>query len=406
MPDMLRLLTFSTLYPNAAQPHHGIFVENRLRHLLGSGEATSTVLAPVPYYPKGGVARAIGARFGWARASDAPAHEIRHGISVHHPRYLAIPKIGMNVAPDLLARSAAQALRRLIDDGHRFDAIDAHYAYPDGVAAIALGRAFNLPVVITARGSDITLLPEYKIPRRRIVDALAAAQALIGVSAALAEGMVALGADPQRVHVLRNGIDLAMFRPVDRAQARAALDLPPPGAGNVLISVGHLIARKRVHLTIQALTALPGVILLLVGDGPERAALQGLAEGLGMAQRVRFLGTRAHDRLAACYGAADAMVLASSREGWANVLLESMACGTPVVASNIAGNTDVVQSPEAGLIVAENTALGFASAITRLFAARPDRGATRAYAERFSWDETTAGQLAVFRAVLGRSRES
>ena len=398
----LHLLTFSTLYPNAGQPHHGVFVENRLRHLLASGKARSVVVAPVPYYPQGRLAAAIGRHFGWAHFAAIPAQEARHGITVLHPRYLAIPKFGMNHAPDLLYRAAAPVLARLLREGRRVDVIDAHYVYPDGVAAVMLGRRFGLPVTITARGSDVTQLPDYPVPRRRIVDAITQADALISVSAALGERLVELGAAPGKVHVLRNGIDLAQFRPVDGSAVRAEIGIS--AETKLLVSVGHLIERKRHSLTMSALVALPGVHLALVGDGPERAALQAFAQRLGVAERVHFLGTRPHAALAAYYAAGDAMVLASSREGWANVLLEAMACGTKVIASNIAGNPEVVQAPEAGLIIRENSGNGIAEAAKTVFATPPDRAATRAYAERFGWDETTEGQVRVFRSVLAQRR--
>ena len=393
----IRLLTFSTLYPNPGQPNHGVFVENRLRHLVGSGEVVSTVLAPVPYFPRGGLFRGLARAGGWQGLADVPAQERRHGLAVHHPRYGVIPRIGMNLAPALLYHAALRALRRMVADGFVFDAIDAHYVYPDGVAAIRLGRAFGKPVVITARGSDITQLPNHALPRRMIRHALGAADGLISVSAALGEAMLGLGA--ARVHTMRNGIDTVLFHPVDREAARARLGL----SGPTLISVGHLIARKGHDRTIEALALLPGFSLLILGDGPERAALQALAERLGVASRVRLAGSVPHDELSDYYGAADAMVLSSSREGWANVLLESMACGTPVVASRIPGNPEVVQSPEAGLVVEANTPAGIAAGISTLFAALPDRAATRAYAERFGWGETTAAQIALFRAVVDKT---
>ncbi|HEX5326417.1 MAG TPA: glycosyltransferase, partial [Acetobacteraceae bacterium] len=157
---------------------------------------------------------------------------------------------------------------------------------------------------------------------------------------------------------------------------------------------------KGHHLVIEALASLPGWDLLIVGEGPERPRLVALIERLRLPGRVRLLGMRPHAELPALYGAADALVLASSREGWANVLLESMACGTPVVASNIWGNPEVVQAREAGLIV-EREATSIAAGVRLLAANPPARAATRAYAERFSWDETTQGQLALFRRVVG-----
>ena len=227
--DPVRLLTFSTLFPHAARPNQGIFVENRLRHLLASGEATSLVLAPVPWFPS------RNPRFGdWAVNACAPLEETRHGISIRHPRYPVIPKVGMSVAPWLLYRAMVPEIRRLLAEGHRFDAIDAHYIYPDGVAATWLGQRFGLPVVMTARGTDVNLIPRYRLPRRLIQGAIRDAAALVAVSAALKEVLVALGAPEDKVTVLRNGVETGLFRPpADRDEARVALGLTGPA----LISV-------------------------------------------------------------------------------------------------------------------------------------------------------------------------
>jgi glycosyltransferase involved in cell wall biosynthesis len=390
----LRLLTFSTLYPSAARPIHGIFVENRLRHLVASGEAVSTVVAPVPWFPF------ASPRFGrWAAHANTPVRETRHGLTIHHPRYLVIPKVGMTLAPWLLYRATLPIVRRLCAEGPRPDAIDAHYLYPDGVAASWIGQALNLPVVITARGTDVTLIPRYRLPRALIQRAIRDAAALVTVSGALKQALVGLGAPDNKVTVLRNGVETTLFHPPeDRAAARAALRLTQP----TLMSVGWLIERKGHHRIIEAMPALPGYTLLIVGEGPERANLAALIERLGLADRVRLLGARPHTELPMLYGVADALVLASSREGWANVLLEAMACGTPVIASNIWGNPEVVRSSDAGVIMSHNTPEGIVGATRALFASLPDRAATRAYAEQFSWDETTAGQIALFRRVSGR----
>lgn len=388
-PDApLRLLTFSTLYPNPAQPQHGVFVENRLRHLVAGGAAVSTVLAPVPRVPLR------------AARTPIPGRETRHGLTVLHPRFPTLPGLGMYTNPASLYLAARRAVERLLAEGFAFDAIDAHYLYPDGVAAVWLGRHFGKPVVLTARGSDTSQLPHYAVPGRLIRRALDRADALIAVSQGLAEGLLALGAAPGKVTVLRNGVDLGTFRPLpDRDARRAALGVE----GKVLVSVGLLIERKGHHLTIEALRDLPGHTLLIAGEGPERAALEALAARLGVADRVRLLGAQPHARLPELFGVADAMVLASSREGWANVLLESLACGTPVVTTPAWGSGEAVSRPEAGLVLEERTPAAIAQGVRRLLATPPDRAATRRHAEGFGWDETTAGQLALFRRVLGRA---
>jgi glycosyltransferase involved in cell wall biosynthesis len=392
MMKPLRILTFSTLYPNEAQPNHGVFVENRLRHLVGTGQVESVVVAPVPYFPVG-----VPGFDQWGAYARVPCVETRHGLTVYHPRYPVVPKIGANVAPWLLAAGSAPLIGDIMRGGYDFDVIDAHYMYPDGVAAAWMGHHLRKPVVVTVRGTDVNLIPRHWFRRHLIRRALRRLSGVIAVSEALKEAVVAIGHKPEEVTVLRNGVDLSLFAPVDRAAARERLSLNGP----TLLSVGHLIERKGHDLVIRALSELAGYELLIIGEGPERDALMRLAGRLGVDSRVRFLGVQPHALLPSFYSAADALVLASSREGWANVLLEGMACGTPVVASNIWGNPEVVRSPDAGRLMAERTPAGLASAVRELFASPPDRTATRRYAEGFSWDDTSAGQVSLFRRVLG-----
>ncbi|WP_313702872.1 glycosyltransferase family 4 protein [Massilia sp.] len=383
----MKILTFSTLFPNSEKPGHGIFVETRLRHLVASGRVQSRVVAPIPWFPS------TNPRFGnYARFAKAPRHEVRHGIEVAHPRYPVLPKVGMSIAPFLLAQAVKPAIGRLIDEGFDFDLIDAHYFYPDGVAAAMLARYFNKPLVITARGSDITLFPGYALPRRQILWAARRADAVITVCNALRDEVVAMGIDADRVVSLRNGVDLQLFRPTERTANPMF----------TLLAVGHLVPVKAQDLIIGALPLLPDVRLVLAGDGPDRAKLENLARELQVLDRVSFLGAVPQAQLRAHYGAADALVLSSSREGWANVLLEAMACGTPVVASRVYGTPEVVAAPEAGVLMRERSYQGVADAVTLLRANYPDRAATRRYAERFSWDDTTAGQIRLFDEVLAR----
>ncbi len=203
--ETLRLLTFSTLYPNAARPNHGIFVENRLRHLVASGEAASAVVAPVPYFPSSAPI------FGdWAVNARAPSREERHGLTVLHPRYPVIPKIGMRVSPWLLIAPSCRSC-----GGSRA-------GYGDGRDRCALclsrrgGRRLAWPSPRPAggrhrAGTDINDIPRHAVSRRLIQGAMARASALIAVSAALKQEMVGLGARA-KVTVLRNGVDIDFYR--------------------------------------------------------------------------------------------------------------------------------------------------------------------------------------------------
>ncbi|MES2316916.1 MAG: glycosyltransferase family 4 protein [Pseudomonadota bacterium] len=387
----MKILTFSTLYPNAQKPGHGIFVETRLRHLVASGQVESRVVAPIPWFPL------HHARFGnYGAYARVPRAEQRRGIDVLHPRFPVLPKVGMTLSPALLAAGARASVARLLDEGFDFDLIDAHYFYPDGVAAAMLGKYFNKPVVITARGSDITLFPSFRLPRRMIHWAAGRAAAVITVCNALRDEVVALGVDPAKVVSLRNGVDLQLFQPVEREAVRARLGLHR----FTLLAVGHLVPVKAQELAVAALAQLPDVQLLVAGNGPNRGMLEQLARELGVSDRLTLLGAVPQAELRDYYGAADALVLPSEREGWANVLLESMACGTPVIASRVWGTPEVVAAPEAGLLMEQRSAAGVADAVRALRANYPERAATRRYAERFSWDDTTAGQLALFTRVL------
>lgn len=390
----MKVLLFSSLFPSSVRPVHGIFVETRLRELLKTGQVDARVVSPVPWFPFSGQ------RFGeYGQFAATPRREHRNGIDVHHPRYLLLPKVGMNLAPHAMAQGAWPTIRRLQAEGFDFDLIDAHYYYPDGVAAAILARRLGKPLVVTARGTDLNLIPQHAYPRKLILETAAQAGASIGVCRALMDTLADLGADSGKLHTLRNGVDLERFVPEPRDHARERLGLPKQG--RLMLSVGHLIERKGHFIAIDALALLPGdVSLAIAGSGPDRQSLEKHAAQLGLGHRVKFVGVVPQTELKWWYSAADILALCSSREGWANVLLEAMACGTPVIATNIWGTPEVVSTPEAGVLMNERSGAGLADAWVRLFASYPARAATRAYAERFSWESTTQGQLSIFRSLL------
>ena len=395
MRDLIRTITFTTLYPNSARPRHGIFIEQRLRHLLECGEVESRVVAPSAWFPSGS------SRFrGWSVFGRVPDREERHGIAIRYPRYLLVPKVGMSLAPLTMALAARPVLARMIRRGFDFDVIDAHYLYPDGVAAAILGFWLGKPVIASVLGDDVITLPEFRLPRRMILWAVSRCAGVTTVCQALKDRLVEVGAPAEKIRVVLHGVDPELFHPVDREAVRRRLGV----AGRVLVSVGHLTKRKGHHLAIQALPELPDTTLLIVGDGWMEGELRELARSLGVEDRVRLLGHVEQEDLKDYYGAADALVLASSREGIANVLIESMACGTPVIATPVWGTPEAVTVPEAGVLMRDRSVEALVEAARRLFADYPDREATRRHAATFTWERTSREHLEVLRAAVGRPK--
>lgn len=386
MRPAVRVLVLTTLYPSSARPGHGIFVETRLRELLRAhgDEVQAKVVAPVPWFPSGHP------RWGaYATMAQTPHREMLNGIDVVHPRYPVIPKAGMTITPLALAACALMAARRMRAEGFHFDVIDAHYFFPDGVAAAIVARILGKPLVITARGSDINLIAHYLLPRRMMRWAARQAVACIGVSQALVAAMQTLGFGDRRLHMLRNGVDLELFRPVPRVEARARIGQQ---GSPLLLSVGNLVSLKGHDLCIDAVAELskelPGIRLLIVGTGPERIALQQQIARQGLSHAVTLVGAVAHTDLGAWYGAADCLILASSREGWPNVLLEAMACGTPVVATRVGGIPEMLVEGAVGRMTKLRDRVSLVAALNAVLASPIDRGAIRRHAEGFDWKPT------------------
>ncbi len=389
----MKILVLSSLYPNEVQPRHGIFIEHRVAHVAQRGDEIR-VVAPVPWFPSRHPAFGRYAEFATvARRSE------RRGVSITHPRYPLIPKLA-RMTPRLMAAALHRqiaALRREFE----FDVIDAYYLYPDGVAATLLAKQIDVPVVLTALGSDVTLIAHRRAERAMILGACERADAVTAVCGALRDELIAIGVDPAKTHVIEHGVDLALFRPpTDRAALRAGLGINAP---TVLIA-GHLIDLKGQALAIRAIGRLPGVRLMIAGHGPNAAAYRALAVAEGVADRVDFLGHVDQLRLAQLYGAVDIVANCSEREGMSNVLLEALACGTPLVATPVWGSPDVVTVPEAGVLTDDRSVAAIARAIAGLLADLPDRASTRAYAERYDWHETGRQHRALLAAAIAGHR--
>jgi teichuronic acid biosynthesis glycosyltransferase TuaC len=376
---MLRVLTLATLFPNGARPTFGVFVERQSCALAARGDVEIEVVAPIGL-PPGPLAR----HPHYAPLRDLPLEETRDGLVVHRPRYRVWPGLGRKGNARRMAAALLPLLRE-IRERFAFDVIDAEFFWPDGPAAMRLAAALGLPFSIKARGSDIHLWGAEPGISEQIVAAGRAAGGLLAVSAALKRDMVELGLPAEQIRVHHTGIDLDRFRPVDRAAAKAALGVNGP----LLVSVGHLNARKGQEIALAALERIPNASLFLAGEGPERAKLESAAAAKGLAARVRFLGVQPHDALRGLLAAADVMVLPTQSEGLANVWVEALACGTPVVTSDVGGAREVIDRPEAGRLVARDPD-AVAAAVNALLADPPAQAAVRAAAEKFSWERNAA----------------
>jgi glycosyltransferase involved in cell wall biosynthesis len=375
---MIRVLTLSTLFPDSSRPRFGPFVERQTLGLAAHPDVELCVVAPIGFPP-----RPVSRSGRYAALSALPARENWKGLDVMRPHFLHLPATGGRFDSATLARALLPKLGKLRAQ-FAFDVIDAEFFFPDGPAAIRLGRALGVPVSIKARGSDIHYWGRKPAIRNQLVSAARSADGLLAVSAALKADMAAMGIAAERVRVHRTGVDLGIFQPVERAQAKAALGI----SGSLVVSVGTVGTRKGQRLLIDALISLPGVTLVLIGDGPDRKVLERQAETRGVADRVRFTGSLDQANVAHWLGASDAMALPSVSEGLANVWLEALACGTPIVITDVGGACEVVDSPIAGHLVPADPQF-IAGAIRELIANPRDPHTVRKLVERFTWEANT-----------------
>jgi len=337
------------------------------------------VVSPVPYFPKWLKMRR------WRAASETLSHEEFAGLTVHHPRYPLLPKISMPLHALSMFLGSFALVRRLHRSA-KIDCIDAHFVYPDGLAAVLLGKILGVPVTVSARGTDINLYPSFSLIRPMIRWTLSQADAVIAVSDALKQAMVRLGVDPGKIRVIPNGVDAERFHLMDRQEAKRKLNLSPEIP--LLVSVGALI-RPKGHLTlIRAFAKIaprhPGLKLYILGEGPLRSELESLVHQLKLGELVQLPGKRPNHELAQWFNAAELSLLTSEREGWPNVLTESLACGTPVVATRVGGVPEILHSRELGIMV-DQTVDSVADGLERALLQKWDREAISKQTRTRTW---------------------
>jgi glycosyltransferase involved in cell wall biosynthesis len=312
--------------------------------------------------------------------AQLPVKERRHGLAVHRPRFRIWPGLDGAGAVRSLAAAVLPLARAL-----RCDVIDSEFFWPDGVAAMHVAEALGLPFSIKARGSDIHFWGRRPAVAAQMMEAGRKAGGLLAVSAGLKADMAAIGLPAEKIRVHYTGADLERFRPADRAAGKRRLGVEGP----LIVTPGNLVPLKGQRLAIEALAGLPEATLLIAGEGPERPALEALIAARSLESRARLLGSVPPEAMPDLLAAADLMMLPSEREGLANVWIESLACGTPILIADVGGAREVLDRPEAGRFVARE-AKAIAAAAREMLASPPDRAAVRRSAERFSWERNGA----------------
>ena len=397
----MRVLSISTLFPNPARPAFGNFVRNQMLAAAAIDEVDLTMVSPVgiPPWP-------LSLREPYRSLAKLPQVSDFSGLPVHYPPFRTIPKVGGDSNPDRIVE-AVLPLARALHEQAPFDLVDASFFFPDGPAVARIATALGLPYTVKSRGADIHYWGKRPAALAQMVEAAQRASLMLAVSEALKADMVALGMPKERIVVHYTGLDREAFKPVERKAARALVSAIPSlgvwSEGPLIVTPGALIAIKGQRLAIEALTDLPGAHLALAGAGEEEEALRAHAAELGLADRVQFLGQVSHDLLPRLFSAADVVVLPSEREGLANVWVEALACGTPLVIPDIGGAHEVVRDDSAGRIAPRHPR-AIAAAVRAILDDPPSQQAVAANAARFSWEANATELVGIWRNAAGRNR--
>ena len=392
----LKILMLTRLFPSRAFPAFGTFCMERAKAL--SAHADVRVMVPTPYYPNW-----LPGKEDWKKWTRVEREgETEGGIRVTYPRYVSIPGTATWFQGVAMARSVRRDLEANYGDW-RPDVIDGHFAFPDGYAATRLGHAIGAPVVVTCHGSDLRQYPDIPVAGAMTRWTLRHADRVISVSSDLMRRSIELGCPAQRAVFLTNGVDPSKFSVRSQAGCRAQLGLPPER--KIGVYVGFLIDRKDQSLILRALVeirqrgaAVP--LVVLVGDGPNRQRLENEVVAMGLQNDVILTGQRRHDEVALWMGAADWLLLSSSSEGWATVYFEAMACGRPVLTSNVSSARDAINQAAYGSVVEPRTATAFADAMQTAAQTTYDEKVIRHYAEQNSWEKWADNAIRLFGALV------
>lgn len=388
----MRVLAITKIFPNQAEPLSAPF--NRQQFTALARRCELEVLATIPWFPGSGlVAR-------WSSAgklAQVPRREQIAGIEVRHPRTLFVPRLAHGTWGPLYAASIAPRL--LLGYRGKVDVVLGSWAYPDGFAAVVAARLLGVPCVVKLHGSDINVMAKRSGPRRQTAWALSRAARVVAVSRALADEVVALGVPRDRVAIVMNGVDPALFHVRDRAAARAELGLP---AGPLALYVGNLKPEKGLldlaGAWAQVVRELPGARLAIVGSGPMRAEIEA-----ALPPQATLVGAQPLAQIPVWMAACDVVVLPSHIEGLPNAVIEALACGRRVVASAVGGVPDLIQSDAVGTLVPPRTPGALAAALTQALRTPYTPEAVARQGAHGGWEASAAALHAVLAAAVDAS---
>lgn len=391
------VVVLTTFFPSSVDPHRTVFVRNLVAAMRSRRD--TTVVAPVPVRP-------------WPRRSNhalPPREETIEGIPVTHPRFLALPGLSV-LTPLTYALGVHRELRRLRAARGRF-VLHAHCAYPDGVAAALLAHWLDVPCVVTAHGSDINVYARRATLRGQTSWALGRVAGIVAVSRALTEQVMPLvrnaGVEVQCIPCA--GFDPALFGPREREPQRQSLGLA--AHGRVVVYVGQLVALKQVDRLVSAWAALRDAArlreddrLVIIGAGPKHGALRAQVDAAGIAAQVRFTGVLPQQEVSVWISAADVLSLPSRSEGMPNVIVEALASGVPVVASNVGGIPELIADGRNGFLVPSGDTSALADALIRALEHPFDRLEVSRSVEELTWDRLARRNLDfIDRITAGRT---
>jgi glycosyltransferase involved in cell wall biosynthesis len=339
----MRILCVSNLFPNPFQPGKGVF---NYRLFAGiARHADVRVISPILWTDE------LRARRGGARPFPRGSWTAWEGLQVLYPRYLYTPGCLRQYYGAFFEACLRRSFQRALAE-FQPDLVHACWAYPDGWAVWRLARECRLPVTLKIHGSDLELVDRFPSRKPRTVEVLSNVDGIFTVSDSLRDRAVELGAPGERVWTIFEGTDTERFSPGNRRQARQELGLPPDGRR--LLLVGNLVPVKAIHHFIDACRRLVAervdFTADLLGDGPLRGTLENQIDRLGLGDRVRLRGQKPNGELPQWYRAADLVVLSSESEGIPNVLVEAASCGTPFVATNVGGISEIAHLSSGELV--------------------------------------------------------